>query len=83
MVGTAAGLVPRARDEADVVWKFDMIAEVGAFPHNLANSSPVSFGDLVYVSTSNGHDEGHVKLPSPGAPSAASTTRPPTRRPSR
>src|SRR5687767_15625286 len=23
---------------------------------SLANSSPVSFGDLVYVSTSNGHD---------------------------
>ena len=29
-----------------------MIAEVGSFPHNLANSSPVSFGDLVFVSTS-------------------------------
>jgi outer membrane protein assembly factor BamB len=54
--------------DADVVWKFDMIAEVGSFPHNLANSSPVSFGDLVYVSTSNGHDESHVKVPSPGAP---------------
>ncbi len=54
--------------DGDVVWKFDMIAEVGTFPHNLANSSPVSFGDLVYVSTSNGHDESHVKVPSPGAP---------------
>ena len=55
--------------DGDVVWRFDMIAEVGAFPHNLANSSPVSFGDLVYVSTSNGHDESHVKVPSPQAPS--------------
>jgi outer membrane protein assembly factor BamB len=54
--------------DADVVWKLDMIAEVGTFPHNLANSSPVSFGNLVYVSTSNGHDESHVKVPSPGAP---------------
>ncbi|MBA3973594.1 MAG: hypothetical protein C0504_05155 [Candidatus Solibacter sp.] len=54
--------------DADVIWRFDMIAKVGAFPHNLANSSPVSHGDLVYVSTSNGRDESHVKVPSPKAP---------------
>ncbi len=53
---------------ADIVWRFDMIEEVGAFPHNLANSSPLSFGDLVYVSTSNGQDESHVHIPSPRAP---------------
>jgi len=54
--------------DADVVWRFDMIARVGAFPHNLANSSPVSHGDLVYAGTSNGHDESHAKVPSPKAP---------------
>ncbi len=54
--------------DADVVWMFDMIEEVGAFPHNLANSSPVSHGDLVYVMTSNGQDESHVNIPSPKAP---------------
>jgi outer membrane protein assembly factor BamB len=53
----------------DVVWKFDMMEEVGSFPHNLANSSPVMFGDLIYVSTSNGQDESHVNIPSPKAPS--------------
>ncbi len=52
----------------DVVWRFDMIEEVGALPHNLANSSPVSHGDLIYVSTSNGQDESHVNVPSPKAP---------------
>ncbi len=50
------------------LWKFDMMEEVGAFPHNMSNSSPVSFGDLIYVSTSNGHDESHVHIPSPRAP---------------
>src|SRR5687768_9863601 len=54
--------------DADVIWQFDMMEEVGAFPHNLANSSPVAFGDLIYVSTSNGHDESHVNIPSPRAP---------------
>jgi outer membrane protein assembly factor BamB len=53
---------------ADVVWKFDMIEEVGSLPHNLANSSPVSYGDLIFVSTSNGQDESHVNVPSPKAP---------------
>jgi len=55
-------------NDADIVWKFDMMEEVGAFPHNLANSSPVSFGELIYVSTSNGQDESHVNIPSPRAP---------------
>ncbi|HEY0082884.1 MAG TPA: PQQ-binding-like beta-propeller repeat protein, partial [Pyrinomonadaceae bacterium] len=54
--------------DADVIWKFDMMEEVGAFPHNMSNSSPVSFGDLIYVSTSNGQDESHVNVPSPKAP---------------
>jgi outer membrane protein assembly factor BamB len=51
-----------------VIWKFDMMEEVGANPHNMANSSPVSWGDLIYVSTSNGQDESHVNVPSPNAP---------------
>jgi outer membrane protein assembly factor BamB len=53
---------------ADIVWRFDMMEEVGSFPHNLANSSPVMFGDLIFVSTSNGQDESHVNIPSPKAP---------------
>src|SRR5688572_12449582 len=52
----------------DIVWKFDMIEEVGSLPHNLANSSPVAYGDLIFVSTSNGQDESHVNVPSPKAP---------------
>jgi outer membrane protein assembly factor BamB len=34
----------------------------------MSNSSPVIWGDLVYVSTSNGQDESHVHIPSPKAP---------------
>ena len=54
--------------DADVLWAFDMMEEVGAYPHNLSNSSPVVWGDLLFVSTSNGHDESHVNVPSPLAP---------------
>jgi outer membrane protein assembly factor BamB len=54
--------------DADVIWSFDMMEEVGSYPHNMSNSSPVIWGDLVFVSTSNGQDESHVHIPSPKAP---------------
>ena len=53
--------------DADIVWSLDMIEELGSFPHNLATSSPVVIGDIVYVLTSNGVDEGHIDLPTPRA----------------
>lgn len=56
-------------NDADILWTFDMMEEVGAFPHNMSNSSPVSLGHLLFVSTSNGVDESHVNVPSPRAPS--------------
>ena len=54
--------------DADVIWSFDMMEEVGSYPHNMSNSSPVIWGDLIFVSTSNGQDESHVNIPSPRAP---------------
>ena len=56
------------RQDADAIWAFDMAEEVGTYPHNLANSSPVILGDLIFVSTSNGQDASHVNVPSPDAP---------------
>lgn len=54
--------------DPDILWIFDMMEEVGAFQHNMANSSPVVYGDLIFVSTSNGQDESHVNVPSPLSP---------------
>ncbi|MCC7034541.1 MAG: PQQ-binding-like beta-propeller repeat protein [Acidobacteria bacterium] len=54
--------------DPDFIWIFDMMEEVGSFPHNLSNSSPVAHGNLLFVSTSNGQDESHVNIPSPKAP---------------
>src|SRR5215212_6980781 len=34
----------KGEKDADIVWKFDMMEEVGSQPHNMANSSPVIFG---------------------------------------
>ena len=54
--------------DGDVVWSYDMIAELDVFPHNLATGSPLIVGDILYTVTSNGVDEGHVNVPSPFAP---------------
>ena len=55
--------------DGDIVWKIDMINELGVFPHNLATSSPTYDERLVYVVTGNGVDEGHLVIPVPVAPS--------------
>jgi outer membrane protein assembly factor BamB len=55
--------------DADILWVYDMMNELGVFPHNASNSSPVIIGDLVYVCTSNGQDWTHVNIPSPLSPS--------------
>jgi outer membrane protein assembly factor BamB len=51
------------------VWSVDMMKELGTFTHNLATSSPLLVGDLLFVITSNGVDEGHINVPAPQAPS--------------
>ena len=55
--------------DADIIWRYDMMEELGVSQHNMANSSPVIYENLVFVSTSNGQDESHVNVPSPKAPS--------------
>src|SRR5262245_34429918 len=54
--------------DADSIWKCDRMEEVGSQPHNMSKCSPVMYGDLLYICTSNGQDESHVNIPSPKAP---------------
>ncbi len=51
------------------LWKLDMIGKLGVFPHNLAVCSPLIVGDILFVVTANGVDEGHINIPRPDAPS--------------
>jgi len=46
-----------------------MMGKLGVFPHNLATCSPLIVGDVLFVITSNGVDEGHRRIPAPDAPS--------------
>ena len=55
--------------EADVVWSFDMMKELGTSQHAMCNCSPAVWGDLLFVCTSNGVDVTHINVPAPNAPS--------------
>jgi len=54
---------------ADIVWELDMCSSLGVFAHEASNSEVLPLGDLLLVSTSNGQNEGHTRVPSPRAPS--------------
>ncbi len=55
--------------EADVIWVFNMMTTLGVSQHNMCSCSVTSYGDLLFVNTSNGLDESHINLPAPNAPS--------------
>lgn len=58
------------KHEADVIWVFDMMKEpLGVSQHNMCSCSVTTYGDLLFVNTSNGLDETHINLPAPAAPS--------------
>jgi outer membrane protein assembly factor BamB len=55
--------------EAEIVWVFDMIKELGVQPKNMTAGSATSAGGLLFVATSNGAAEDYKSVPKPDAPS--------------
>lgn len=58
-----------SKTDGDIIWSLNMYDDLGVFPHNMAATSPLIAGDILFVNTSNGVDESHVNIPSPRAPS--------------
>jgi len=58
-----------AKDEADIVWSFDMMKQLGISQHNMCSCSVTGAGEFLIVNTGNGVDEGHTNVPAPHAPS--------------
>lgn len=55
--------------EADVVWKLDMMDELGVEPHNICRSAIAAAGDLIFLNTGNGVAGDHSTVRSPLSPS--------------
>ena len=67
--GPFADETPVGEFEADVVWKVNMMKDLGVSQHNMCNCSVTAVGDYMFVITGNGVDEGHINLPADTAPS--------------
>ena len=57
------------KDEADIIWRYDMMQDLGISQHNMCSCSITCVGDRCFVITGNGVDEGHINIPAPNAPS--------------
>jgi outer membrane protein assembly factor BamB len=68
-IGPGKPKVEPGPKDADIIWKYDMMDELGVFPHNASNCSVLVVDDIVYVCTSNGQDWTHSNIPSPNSPS--------------
>jgi len=55
--------------DADIIWLFDMLAEVGVHQHDAAHSSILLHKQFLYVNTSNGLNSKHERIAAPNAPS--------------
>lgn len=55
--------------DADILWKFDLVAEAGIWPHDAAHSSILIHGNHLYLNTANGVDNTHQRIRAPEAPS--------------
>ena len=64
----APPIEPGAQD-ADIIWVYDMLDELGVFPHNASNGAILILGDVIYACTANGQDWTHQNVPSPNSPS--------------
>lgn len=57
------------KHEADTIWRYDMMDELGVSQHNMCSCSVTALGDILFVNTSNGVDESHINIPNIAAPS--------------
>ncbi|HEX5106413.1 MAG TPA: PQQ-binding-like beta-propeller repeat protein, partial [Pirellulaceae bacterium] len=62
-------VTPADKEEADVIWVFDMMKTLGTSQHNMCSCSVTTFGDILFVNSSNGVDDSHLVIPAPDAPS--------------
>lgn len=69
VVGPGKPKAELTAQDADIIWVYDMMDDLGVFPHNASNCSVIVVDDLVYACTSNGQDWTHSNIPAPNSPS--------------
>jgi outer membrane protein assembly factor BamB len=66
---TGKPAVPPGPKDADILWRFNLLDEIGVLPRNAANCGVLVLGNLLFTGTANGHDWQRSNVPFPLAPS--------------
>jgi len=69
MAGPGKKPVATQPTDADILWVYDMIDQLGVCPHDTTSCSPLVYNGFVYTVTSNGVDTPHLRCLHPDAPS--------------
>ncbi len=69
MAGKNNAPIQLGKQDADILWSFDLVDQVGICPHDVASCSCLVDGRFLYVVSCNGVDQPHAKCLRPDAPS--------------
>ncbi len=61
--------IPIGERDADILWLYDVVGQLGVRQHDAAHGSILSHGPYLYVNTSNGVSDTHRTIEAPDAPS--------------
>ena len=62
-------VLPLTNSDADIIWRYDMLGELKARPHDTNNCDIIYYDGLLIVNTCNAPDYSHVHVVNPEAPS--------------
>jgi outer membrane protein assembly factor BamB len=68
VVGNRGEVLCVDRNNGSVMWRYNLLKELGVVPHDVCGSTPLVVSNLVFACTSNGLDDRHDKVPAPLAP---------------
>jgi outer membrane protein assembly factor BamB len=57
------------KTDGDIIWKYDLVSELGVCPHDVAACSVLVDGNILYVTSANGVNHEHTFCLHPEAPS--------------
>ena len=67
-VSAGASPVKLGASDADIIWRYDLMKDLGVWPHDVPSCSILVHGDVLYLSTCNGVDKPHAKVMAPNVP---------------
>jgi outer membrane protein assembly factor BamB len=69
MAGAGNPPIKLGKGDADIIWIYDLVDQLGICPHDLTSCSPIVDGRFLYIESGNGVDHEHKKCLRPDAPS--------------